>query len=106
MRTRTVRLDDEAERALEEITQATGLSISDALKQGLLALRHQLSQQASQSPYDIYAKLDLGPGGYAIAPSTDIRRGVRESIRRRRSEDGKVDLTLASEELARLRNEE
>ena len=68
MRARTVRLDDEAERALEEITQATGLSISDALKQGLLALHHQLSQQASQSPYDIYAKLDLGPGGYAIAP--------------------------------------
>lgn len=83
MGTRTVRLDDEAEKALEEIAQATGLSISSALKQGLLALRHQLSQQASQSPYDIYAKLDLGPGGYAIAPSTDTRQGVREAIRKK-----------------------
>jgi hypothetical protein len=83
MGTRTVRLDDEAEKALEEIVQATGLSISSALKQGLLALHHQLSQQASQSPYDIYARLDLGPGGYAIAPSTDTRRGVQEAIRRK-----------------------
>ena len=68
MRIRTVRLDDEAEKALEEIVQATGLSISSTLKQGLLTLHNQLSQQASQSPYEIYAKLDLGPGGYAIAP--------------------------------------
>jgi hypothetical protein len=63
--------------------QAPGLSIFSALKQGLLALHHQLSQQASQSPYDIYAKLDLGPGGYAIAPSTDTRRGVQEAIKRK-----------------------
>jgi tetratricopeptide (TPR) repeat protein len=34
-------------------------------------------------PYDIYAELDLGPGGYATAPSTDIRHGVREAIKRK-----------------------
>jgi hypothetical protein len=27
------------------------------------------------SPYDLYARLDLGPGGYASAPSTETRRG-------------------------------
>lgn len=83
MSTRTVRLDDEAEKALEEIGQATGLSISSILKQGILALRHQLSQQANPSPYEIYAKLDLGPGGYATASSADTRRGVQEAIRRK-----------------------
>ena len=83
MSTRTVRLDDEAEKALEEIVQATGLSKSGALKQGLLALREQISQQSNPSPYEIYAKLDLGPGGYALAPSTEVRQGVSEVIRRK-----------------------
>ena len=73
-------MDDEAEKALEEIVQATGHSISSALKAGLLAYRYQLSQQASETPYDIYSKLDLGPGGYAIAPSTEVRQAVRKAI--------------------------
>ena len=46
-------------------------------------LREQLAQQARRTPYDIYAALDLGPGGYAIAPSTETRRGVREAIKRK-----------------------
>ena len=83
MGTKSVRLDDEAEQALEQIVQATGLSVSGALKQGLLALRSRLEQQTTHTPYEIYAKLDLGPGGYAIAPSTEVRRGVREAIRRK-----------------------
>ena len=83
MGTRTVRLDDEAEAALDEIVRGTGLSISGALKQGLITLRENLAEQAHQFPYDIYATLDLGPGGYAIAPSTDTRRGVQEAIRRK-----------------------
>jgi hypothetical protein len=83
MGTRTVRLDSEAEKALEEVVQATGLSISSALKAGLLAFRHQLSQQASHTPYDIYSRLDLGPGGYAIAPSTEVRKAVRKAIEKK-----------------------
>lgn len=83
MGTRTVRLDDEAEAALDDIVRGTGLSISGALKQGLITLRDNLAKQAHQLPYDIYATLDLGPGGYAIAASTDTRRGVQEAIRRK-----------------------
>ena len=83
MGTRTVRLDDEAEAALDEIVRGTGLSISGALKQGLITLRENLAKQGHQFPYDIYATLDLGPGGYAIAPSTDARRGMQEAIRRK-----------------------
>ena len=81
MSVRTVRLDEEAEQALAVHT--TGLSVSGALQQGLLALREQLAQQAHRTPYDIYAALDLGPGGYAIAPSTETRQGVREAIKRK-----------------------
>ena len=78
-------MDDEAEAALDEIVRGTGLSISGALKQGLITLRKNLAEQAYQFPYDIYATLDLGPGGYATAPSTNTRRGVHEAIRRKLS---------------------
>jgi hypothetical protein len=81
--TRTVRLDDEAEAALEEIRKATGLPISEALKQGLRSLRQRLAQDAGRTPYDVYRQIDLGPGGYAIAPSTDTRRGVAAALRRK-----------------------
>lgn len=80
---RTVRLDDETEKVLEQIVLATGFSISNAFKQGLLVLRDTLAQKAHRVPYDIYEGLDLGPGGYAIAPSTDTRRAVRETIKRK-----------------------
>lgn len=83
MATRTVRLDDEAEDALAEIREATGLPISEALKQGLRSLRQQVVQDAKRTPFDVYQQLDLGPGGYAIAPSTDTRRGVDEALRRK-----------------------
>ena len=81
----TVRLDDEAEKALEQIMRLAGLSISGsgAFKRGLLLLRDDLDQKARRTPYDIYAELDLGPGGYATAPSNDTRRCVREAIKRR-----------------------
>jgi hypothetical protein len=83
MAVRTVRLDEEAEKALAHIIRTTGLSISGALKQGLLVLCTQLAQPTHQAPYDIYAALDLGPGGYAIAPSTETRRGVQEVVKRK-----------------------
>ena len=83
MATRTVRLDDEAEEALQEVREATGLPISEALKQGLRALQERVRNGSRRTPYDIYTELDLGPGGDAIAPSTEVRRGVRESLRKK-----------------------
>jgi hypothetical protein len=41
------------------------------------------AQQMPRAPYDIYAALDLGPGGTAISPSTETRRGVRKAIQRK-----------------------
>jgi hypothetical protein len=83
MATRTVRLDDEAEAALRQIRQATGLPISEALKRGLRSLQERVTDEATRTPYSIYRQLDLGPGGYAVAPSTETRRGVAQAIRRK-----------------------
>ena len=88
---RTVRLDDDAEKALQEVMAATGLTASAVLKQGLETIRRQMDvrQHTLKEPavayetktaYSIYQKLDLGPGGYAIAPSTQVRESVRSAI--------------------------
>ncbi len=83
MATRTVRLDDEAEKVLREVQRATGLPISEALKRGLRSFQDQVRREAGRTPYAVYQELDLGPGGYAIAPSGESRRAVREAIRRK-----------------------
>jgi hypothetical protein len=81
--TRTVRLDDEAEAALQQIREATGLPISEALKQGLQSLRQRVREESGRTAYDIYRQLDLGPGGYAVTPSTETRRGVVAALRKK-----------------------
>ena len=81
--TRTVRLDDEAEAVLQQIRDVTGLPISEALKQGLQSLKQRVGEESGRRPYDLYRQLDLGPGGYAIAPSTDTRRGVATALRKK-----------------------
>lgn len=83
MATRTVRLDAEAEKALQEIRAATGLPISEALKRGLHSLQERVRCETGRAPYDIYRTLDLGPGGYAVAPSTETRRGVKLALERK-----------------------
>lgn len=83
MAIRTVRLDDEAEAALRQIRQATGLPISAALKRGLHELQRRLSLESASTPYDIYRQIALGPGGYAIAPSTAVKAAVHRAIRQK-----------------------
>lgn len=83
MSIRTVRLDEETEQVLRRVTLQTGWSVSTALKQGLLVLQEDVARRASRTPFDVYRRLDLGPGGYAVAPSTDTRRGVEAVLRRK-----------------------
>lgn len=83
MGTRTVRLDEESEQALDEVRQHTGLSVSAALKQGLLVLRDEVARRATTTPYDVYQDLDLGPGGYASTDSSRVREGVVEAVKRK-----------------------
>jgi len=80
MATRTVRLDDEAEQALAEVQRATGLTISQVFKRGVEALRAETKRRRREVPHDLYEQLDLGPGGYALAPSSDAKRAVRQII--------------------------
>ena len=81
MGSRTVRLDEEAEKALDDIRRATDMSISEALKRGLLALRERVLEQTTSSPWELYERIDLGPGGYAVAPSKEVKKKVRDAIR-------------------------
>ena len=83
MATRTVRFDKETERVLGEVRAATGLPISEVLKRGVRALQTQVRQTPVCTPYEVYSELDLGPGGSAIASSSDTRRGVRLALRRK-----------------------
>jgi hypothetical protein len=83
MATRTVRLDDEAEAALRQIRETTGLPITEALKRGLRSLLEDVRSEVKRTPYDIYKELDCGPGGYAIGPSTETRRGVTAALRKK-----------------------
>jgi hypothetical protein len=83
MATRTVRLDDEAEAALRQIRETTGLPISEALKRGLRSLQERVKDDMARTPYDIYHELDHGPGGSAIAPSSETKRAVRAAIKKK-----------------------
>ena len=83
MSTRTVRLDDEAEQTLARLRSVPGLSISEVLTRGLKAYEAQTLQQVHRLPYDIYRELDLGQGGYAVAPAQDVKSAIAEVIRRK-----------------------
>jgi hypothetical protein len=77
MATRTVRLDEESERALAEIRRRTGMQVSTALKRGLLAVRETIRAAHTANPYEIYCRIDLGPGGYARAPARQAKRQIK-----------------------------
>ena len=83
MGTRTVRLDEEAEKTLTRLRQLTGLSISEVLKQGLLVFEATALAETQRRPYDVYRALDLGEGGYARVPAATAKKGVAVAIRRK-----------------------
>jgi len=83
MGSRTVRLDTEAESALREIRRTTGMTISDALKRGLLVLRQTVREKQAHRPWEIYERIELGPGGYAVAPASRAKDAVAEAMRRK-----------------------
>jgi hypothetical protein len=83
MSTRTVRLDDDSERILAELLRAKRLSVSAALKQGLVALREALLEQGPvTTPYSIYRTIDLGNGG-ALASARSAKREIRSLLKRK-----------------------
>ena len=85
MGTRKLRLDDEAEQTLAKLRKITGLSISEVLKRGLIAYKSKALQEASEKPYDVFCRLDLGEGGYAIAEAKEAKSAVAYAIKRKHS---------------------
>lgn len=83
MATRTVRIDEETEEILDELRRETGLSVSEVLKEGIRALHAEHVRSVLPLPYEVYRSLDLGPGGYSSFPATEVRRGVREAVRKK-----------------------
>ena len=77
---RTVRLDDDAEAVLADLRRRTGLSISDVFKRGLQAYASAARDAEIKMPYEIYRKLDLGPGGYAVAPAREAKARIAKTI--------------------------
>ena len=83
MGTRTVRLDDEAEKTLATLRKLTGRSISEVLKSGLLAYEGSVLREQGRKPYDVYRNLDLGGGGDARAPAAQAKAAVVDRIKRK-----------------------
>jgi hypothetical protein len=75
-------LNSETEKVQKEMKKKAGRSVSPTLKRGILVLRDEVSRHPQRSAFKIYQRLDLGPGGYTLAPSTDTRRGMQFALLR------------------------
>jgi hypothetical protein len=85
MGTRSVRLDDEAEDVLSDIVNRTGLSISDAIKQGLIVYHEKAMAATARRPADFFAAYDLGEGGYSIGPARHSKALLKEKLHSKRT---------------------
>ena len=83
MSIRTVRLDDEAEATLATLQKQTGLSISNVLKRGLESFAMEAREQTATKPYEVFRRLDLGPGGDAVGPAANAKDLASEIIRKK-----------------------
>ena len=85
MGTRMIQLDDDAEATLSVLCNQTGLSISEVLKRGLQAYAALIPKVPSaETPYEVFSRLDLGPGGYAIAPAKNAKKATAQAISKKR----------------------
>lgn len=50
------------------------------LRRGLEPQLENLRSEVKRTPYEAYRELNFGPGGYAIAPSTETRQGVTVAL--------------------------
>jgi hypothetical protein len=79
----SVRFDDETDQALARVCDATGASPSDVLKRGVMVLAKSIDRKRPVRPFDLYRKLDLGPGGYALGSARNAKQVVRALIKRK-----------------------
>lgn len=81
MTTKTVGLDGATEKKLLQVRKRTGLSTSAILKKGVEVVYDELDSRPTF--WEVYEKLDLGEGGYAVAPAAEAKAAVRSAIRRK-----------------------
>ena len=84
MGTRSVRLDKEAEAALSDILNREGLSISDAIKRGLLTYREKSLATTVRRPADFFSTFDLGEGAYSIGAARDAKVLIKNKLKTKR----------------------
>lgn len=84
MGTRSVRLDEEAEAALSDILKREGLSISDAIKKGLLTYKEKSLVTATRRPADFFVRFDLGEGGYSAGSAREAKSLVKAKLKAKR----------------------
>lgn len=79
MGTRVVLVDLDTEATPQDVGERTGPSVSEELGRGVAA--EAAVDRATETPYEILSRLDLGPGGYAVAPSGQAKQAVARAIR-------------------------
>ena len=72
-----------AKWALKDVRKKTGMPISEALKRGLRSLRDQVDCEVRQTPWEVNWQIEQAPGGSSIGSSTNVRRAVREAVRKK-----------------------
>ena len=87
-------LDGESEKILFEIRERTGASNLLAIKNGLKIYADEIEfynpgkpRADKPSPGEVIRKMDLGPGGYAVAPATEAKTAVAEIIRKKHARE-------------------
>jgi hypothetical protein len=48
-----------------------------------MAYKTAALQKAGEKPYDVFCRLDLGEGGYAVAPAKEAKSTVAGVIKRK-----------------------
>jgi hypothetical protein len=80
MGARTVRLDDDTERVLARLLRLPPMSIPELPRPTLVASERVVREERSVRPWDVYSRLDLGRGGWAVAPASEAKRAVRALV--------------------------
>ena len=83
MGTRSVRLDDEAEGALAEIVDRTGVTISEAIKLGLIFYREKAREMQKKNPVDFLESVDLGDEASSIGAARNSKALLKRKLRTR-----------------------
>lgn len=78
----SIRLDQQTEQQLQHLIQLTGFSISGVIKEGIKTLEQRVNQP-TQTPYEIYASLELGRGGTARYPSHKAKEGIKAILKKK-----------------------